>query len=49
MEDERSYRNNPSGDANSSPEDVPGLTLEEIREILPEIADGHMILNVTFT
>ena len=47
MEDNYLLYQHPSGDEKSSPEDVPELTLDEIKKLLPEIADTHIQLNVT--
>ena len=48
MEDNYLLDLHPSGDEESSPEDIPELTLEEIRELLPEIAESHTLLSVEY-
>ncbi len=47
MEDNYLLDRHPSGDEESSPEDLPELTLDEVRDLLPEIADSHIQLNIT--
>ena len=49
MEDNDLLYQHPSGDEESSPEDIPELTLDEIRKLLPEIADVHIGLIITLS